>query len=104
MEKPRTDWRANIAAYKTSGKTQRAWCKQNNINYNTFKSWLQKEKKETDNYKQPAKWLEIGIDQSDFIENTSSLTIQIGAASFTVKPGFDRQLLLDVVKTLVAIC
>lgn len=104
MEKPKTDWRANIAAYRASGETQTQWCKQNNINYNTFKFWLQKEKKETNNHKQPKQWLEIGIKKPESIANTSELTIWIGAASLTVKPGFDRQLLLDVIKTLATIC
>ena len=35
-------WRDHVAAFVTSGKTQKDYCKLNNINYSEFKKWRYK--------------------------------------------------------------
>ena len=34
-----------VKRWRTSGKTQKVFCEENNLNYNTFISWLNKSKK-----------------------------------------------------------
>jgi len=38
----RQDWKEKIENWQSSGKTITAWCKENNIPYNTFQNWRRK--------------------------------------------------------------
>jgi hypothetical protein len=45
MRKSKSDWRAIVTSFKTSGQRQTEWCQANNIKLSNLRYWLQKEKK-----------------------------------------------------------
>jgi hypothetical protein len=103
--KPKNDWRAIVAAYKISGQHQTEWCRDNNVNLNNLRSWLQKEKKTIPEIPTAAKtcqWLALNLPAPAAGEQ--HLTIHIGQASLEVSPGFDPQFLTDVVSVLRTVC
>jgi hypothetical protein len=95
MEK---DWLSKISEYRSSGKTQKEWCKEQNMSFSRFKYWLKKEKSMTIPDVPDVKWLPVEIKQE--IQVRQSLHIKIGIATVKVNPGFDREFLLDILKTL----
>lgn len=103
MGQSKQDWRAIIAACKSSGKPQAQWCKENGVNYNTLKHWLQIEKKNPGKVPAPTQqWLKVEIKEEP--QGSKPLVLQIGLVHITVEPGFDPNLLADVIKTLSAAC
>ena len=107
MAKPKNDWRAIVAAYKTSGQHQKQWCQENNININNLKCWLQKEKKtislmETSG--KPRRWLSLDIDAPRPVAGEQRLKIHIGQACLEINPGFDPEFLTDVIRAVMAAC
>ena len=108
-------WEKKFEEFQASGKTQAAWCKEKNINPNTFNFWylrLKREKTEPDKQtKKTVKWLaidtkEIEINPETNIRATTPQTIDIKIANMTIKvtPGFEPEHLLNIVKTLSKLC
>ena len=90
-------WQKRVAAFKESGQSTTSWCKENNVKVHQLRYWLRKEKQTQDTpATETCSWLPLDIKESE----SSSLTIHIGQAAIEVKPGYDPQLLLDVVTTL----
>jgi len=104
MEKPKNDWPAIIAAYKTSGQNQNAWCRANNVNLNNLRYWLQKEKKAAPAVKKTCQWLELEVPVPQTAAAGQRLTIRIGQANLEINPGFDSQFLTDVIRAIIAAC
>ena len=95
----RTKWQARIKEFRKSGQSVPAWCKENNVKVHQLRYWLRKEtqKQVESTTDKTCSWLPLDLNQSD---TESTLTIHVGQASIEVRPGFDPQLLLDVVNTL----
>jgi transposase-like protein len=106
MEKSKNDWRAIVEAYKTSGQRQNEWCRENNVNLNNLRYWLQKEKKAAPTMpaaKEACQWLALDIPAPQSAAG-QRLTIRIGQANLEITPGFDPQFLTDVIKVIIAAC
>lgn len=101
-------WKDRIAAYRASGLSQAAWCKENNVSLRQLSYWLKKEGANETPLAASTKWLPVEISSqsadSEKILSNNSLHIKIGPAVVEVKPGFNQKLLLDVVRTLRTIC
>ena len=108
-------WEKRFKEFQASGKTQAAWCKENNINPRTFNFWyLKLQREQTQPQKQirePVKWLaidakEIEINPEANLGATSGQAIDIKIANMTIKvtPGFEPEHLLNIVKTLSKLC
>ncbi|MGE5606639.1 MAG: IS66 family insertion sequence element accessory protein TnpA [Bacteroidota bacterium] len=108
-------WEKRFNEFQASGKTQAAWCKEKNINPNTFNFWylrLKREKTQPEKQtKKSVKWLaidtkKIGINPETNIVATPRQAIDIKIANMTieVKPGFKPEHLLNIVKTLSKLC
>ena len=103
LSKPKNDWCAIIAAYKTSGQSQTEWCRINNIALSNFRYWLQKEQKEATTPTETSEWLTLSVSEQEPNQNRH-LTLQIGPVRIEVNPGFDPKQLSEVVKILIALC
>jgi len=109
---PRSVWEERVKEYLSSGKTQIDWCKEKNINMHTFNSWFVKLRSESGITKEKVfqksiratKWLGVEINnEEEFIANRQ-ICIKVGKVAVEVSNDFDKNLLTDVVKVLVAIC
>jgi len=103
MRKSRNDWQAIVAAYKASGQSQTQWCHANNMNLNNLRYWLQKEKHSLVQEKS-CQCLGLDMDTIAAASRNQQLTIVIGPVRLEIAPGFDPQLLAQVLKTIISTC
>ncbi len=103
MRKTQDNWREMVAGYHASGQNQKEWSAKNGISIHTLKYWLKKEKAVTVP-KETCQWLPLNISDSETTTGNQTLTLKIGQVFIEVKPGFNPQLLTDVIKTLVTLC
>lgn len=103
MGKTKHNWREKVAAYHASGQSQKDWCAKNGVNIHTLKFWLQKEKADIFP-KETCQWLPVNFSESESTIENQALTLKIGRVFIEIKPGFNPELLTNVVKTLITIC
>ena len=95
----RNKWKGRIADYQSSDMTIKEWCQKHNLNYSQFHYWLRKFRVVESPIKSTTQWLPIDI--SEQVEETeSSILIRVGGVAVEVKPHFNPDLLLQVVRTL----
>lgn len=106
-------WEKRYQDFQASGKSQAAWCKEKNINPNTFNYWylrLNREKAEPGKQqKEPIKWLEL--DPKEIKPETNiappfphAIDIKIADITIEVEPGFEPEHLINIIKTLSKLC
>lgn len=103
-QKTRQVWEERIAAFRASGQTAVAWCKDNQVNRRQLYSWMRKINVSPVPAAPKAKWVTVQADKQLTAETESTLIVKIGPASIEVKPGFNSVLLRDIVQTLEALC
>jgi transposase-like protein len=97
-------WKARVEAYKASGQSTAKWCDAHQINRRHLWYWLRKYKETTQQQKPSSpQWASVEVAPTP-LEPSKTLQVKIGAASIEVKPGFNRALLSDVVRTLQGLC
>ncbi|KEO85289.1 IS66 family insertion sequence element accessory protein TnpA [Tumebacillus flagellatus] len=90
---------ARIADFRASGLSGSQWCEQNQIATSQFYYW----KRKLMNMTAPSsQWVTLQVQPSSL--NDPSLFVTVGPAVIEVKPGFDRDLFSDVVRTLQTLC
>lgn len=92
-EEQQTTWADRIAAFKASGQSVPKWCSKHDIKPSQLRYWLRKEAKAVET---PTRWLPLSLSDVE----PAPLLIQVEQAVIEVRPGFDPELLLNVVKTL----
>jgi hypothetical protein len=94
-------WESRISACRSSGQSVSTWCEAHQVNRKTYYYWLRKLSNEEAG---TSEWisLDLGEQPTDNLEPT--LLIKVGSAVIEIKPGFNRDLLSDVVQTLQALC
>ena len=110
MEKKelRDQWAERVVAYRSSGQTAAAWCAANNLKLHRLKYWLQHHKKPTvsavpssaKSTSSTTQWLPVDINVKEPINPPNSLFVKVGNAAIEIRPGFDPNLLADVVRAL----
>jgi hypothetical protein len=94
-----------VAEQHSSGKTQKAWCEEYEINTKTFRRWVLGGREVQSD--RAADWMELtGRDSTPGLISVSDVVTEIlvGAYTVRVKPGFDREAMLDVCRMLGEIC
>lgn len=109
----KTVWEQRYNEFRSSGKSQAAWCNENNINPRTFNFWyLRFKSTKTQSKKQskePVKWLALNTDEINIKSETnpvqtSTINVRIANVTIEVKPGFEPEHLLNIIKTLGKLC
>lgn len=106
-------WSSKISKFKRSGEDKKEWCKKNNISIHQLNYYLKQENKPDSaarilqkEHISPEnvnnKWLPVKIKQ-EAIFTGSPLIVKMGIAAVEVCPGFDKDHLLEVLKTLKAL-
>jgi len=86
------DWSARLSAWRISGKSGLAWCRDNAISYDQFKYW-QKKLQRVGHYGKPGQFVPLVI-------ASTPLRIECNGVYLHVSSGFDPALLREVVSVL----
>lgn len=102
----REEWRRRVAEFRASGQSGLAWCAAQGIKPHLLYYWVKRfpptEKAAGDGETQ---WLPIDVsDSCGRRPNGCGLWVRVGNAVVEVAPGFNPQLLADVVRTLTGLC
>lgn len=94
-------WKERIQAFRDSGLTRRAWCREQGIPEHQLHYWLNRIKN-LDKAAEPATNRWVGLEKASL--DDTGITIQVGELSLAVKRGFDHHVLVDVIRTLLKVC
>ena len=98
----REQWKARVAEYRASGLSAVQWCKANDLKTHRLWHWLRELERKEEPTQECSEWLPIQV--TDRPTPEVSLSMRVGQVTITVLQGFDRALLLDVVRTLSSLC
>jgi len=90
----RNQWATRVAEFQASGQSVSAWCAEQQVKPHQLRYWLKKHSQAVGNV--PTQWLSLNLRD---LANPP-LVIRIGQATVEVRPGFDPDLLRDVVRAL----
>lgn len=102
-EQRRQFWAARIADYRASGLSMSAWCAANHCTVDQLKYWLYKAKDmpPSPSTASSPRWVALAVaDRQLKAPVSSSLVVCVGQARIELHPGFDPQLLREVVHAL----
>jgi hypothetical protein len=92
MPSLKQQWSEKIAAWRESGLSIAAWCRQNNEGYYRFIYWRNRlQQKATPS----GRFVELAVE-------TSSLAVECNGVTLRIERGFDRDLLRQVLSVLKA--
>lgn len=94
-------WKSRIADYRSSGLSISKWCAAHQVNRHQFYYW---KRKLTNSVYTAPQWVTVTVDPQPADKNEPSLLVKVGSAVIEVKPGYNRALLSDVVRTLQTLC
>lgn len=99
------EWEPRIAAFQSSGQNLSAWCATHDLKVHQLQYWLRKQRLgESQPADKPAQWLSLEIKDTATESKDLPLLVKVGTTTIEVYPGFNAELLLDVVRTLSATC
>jgi len=101
----REEWRRRVAEFRASGQSGLAWCAAQGIKPHLLYYWAKRfppaENADGDGETQ---WLPVDVSDSFGRQSSGCLLVRVGNAVVEVAPGFNPQLLADVVRTLTGLC
>ena len=97
MEKRHAKWRGLLADQRRSGLTVTAWCYKSGIQMNTFYGWRKRLSAEPVSVS--PQFIPVALAAEPI---PAGLTLMVGHVSVEINPGFDRNLLADVLGVLEA--
>lgn len=101
----RAMWRQRIEAFYESGMSVRAWCRAQGIKEHQARYWLRRFSPARQAAEETAgEWVSVSVWPDEPALEDDLVVVRIGRASIEVRPGFDAELLVDVVKALSAAC
>ncbi len=92
MTEETPDWSARLLAWRTSGKSGLAWCRDNVISYDQFKYW-QKKLQPSVQRGMPGQFVPLKV-------ASTHLRVECNGVYLHVSSGFDPVLLREVVSVL----
>lgn len=95
-------WTKRIMSYQESGQTMKAWCAEQDLPIHQLKYWLYKAQKPQISVPATARFRRVDV--TALTSEPDPLWIQVGSARISVRPGFEPQLLRDVVAALSSEC
>mgnify|MGYP005846052641 CR=1 FL=1 len=104
QQERRLQWEKRIAEYRSSGQSVREWCAANGLDPNRLWYWLRRTRTE-DAEPQATRWLPVEVTgRADGGGQAAGLLVRVGKAGIEVRPGFDPELLVAVVRALSEAC
>jgi len=95
-------WQQHIEAHKASGLTLRAYCEQSNIRLSSLDYWRNRRRRSERDSSEVARsgWIPLRISE----DNSSPIDLHIGRMTIEIKPGFNQALLVELLRTIGALC
>lgn len=92
-------WAERVQDFLASGLSQRAWCREQGLRPNQLGYWLRKLEAET-KPAQSGRWVRLySVGHSG-----SGVVLRIGTVVLEIQRGFDQEVLVDVIRSLIGIC
>lgn len=92
----RQQWEGRIAGFRSSGQSAPEWCATHGIKADQLRYWLRQFPTQTEGASS-VRWMPVQVVEPDV---DSSLTVHIGNARIEVQPGFNPELLKQIVQVL----
>lgn len=104
-EQVRLDWKQKVNDFRTSGLSMKKWSVQEGVKVYQLQYWCSKYPiVETDSLPKEG-WATVNLNNDKHtIIKSSNLKISIGKCNIEINPGFDSDLLLEVIKVLSEAC
>lgn len=99
-EDRRQEWMGRLADYRASGLSMRAWCEVNQINFHQLRYWIRSTKKREAIAAHTTSFVPLTVSDAECRPSGASLVVRIGGAQIELQPGFNPQLLRDIVQAL----
>lgn len=94
-------WRKRVEVFLASGQNQGAGCQEHGLPAHQLGYWLRKFKNESQELPdEDNRWVNL----QGTVPFSSGVSLRIGDLIVDIESGFDKQLLIDVVRALVAVC
>ncbi|MFX4301623.1 IS66 family insertion sequence element accessory protein TnpA [Alicyclobacillus tolerans] len=109
LEELRELWRARVTDFRASGLTGAAWCAAHQVKEHQLRYWVGKFKADTAHDSQgrddvEPRFIPVRLDEFATEVTDKPLSVRVGPAVIEVLPGYDSDLLRDVVRTLASLC
>src|SRR5512141_3439294 len=98
-------WKRLVESFERSGMTRRTYCDRNHIKRYQLDYWRRRFRRAE--RVAPAtgdSWIPLQIREDRSTGPTAGVHLRVGAIEIEVQPGFDRQLLADVLSVVGASC
>jgi len=92
------EWMERLADYRASGLTMRAWCEERQVSFHKLRYWLRTTKRNESVPAVAASFVPLAV--SEAAETGALLVVRVGETRIELEPGFNPQLLRDVVQAL----
>ena len=94
-------WEERVKAYLASGQTQKAWCLEQGLPVHQLQYWLKRFKAERVLVSSGSgRWVSL----PDSIRTGSGVSLRFGDVVLEVERGFDQDVLVDVIRSLMSLC
>lgn len=99
-------WQQIVRGYQSSGRCRRDFCQQNEIQIHCLDYWQRKFKKQSTSLaeKKSAGWIPLQVSEEEKQGVAGSIRLRIGRVVFDVEPGFDPQLLAELLRVVRSTC
>jgi hypothetical protein len=109
MEELRKLWRTRVADFRASGLSGAAWCAAHQVKEHQLWYWVGKFKADIDHEDRQrdhteARFIPVRVEESAPKVTDKPLSVRVGPAVIEVSPGYNSDLLRDVVHTLASLC
>ena len=104
--------RERVTEYRSSGKSIKSWCKEQEISYTTFLSWLKQNPRSNEEEPvQPIEWVEVvstskvPADREEQKQSqTSKIRLLLNGIEIIVDEGFTPEHLANVLSVVSRVC
>jgi hypothetical protein len=101
----REHWRQQVREFEVSGLSRQSYCDQKQIKIYQLDYWRKKfGKAESVEPISTKSWIPLAVRDDRAAEETSGICLRIGRLAIEVKPGFDRELLAEVLRVVDPTC
>ena len=99
-------WRQHVQAFTDSRKTRVAYCRENRIKTHRLDYWRRKQKESTAEENQVSRkdWIPLQIHEDQAIGKGTGIRLHIGRLTIEVEPGFNPELLTEVIRIVGTAC
>lgn len=91
-------WRQRLDEQVSSGLSQKAWCRENNINFHNFAYWKKRFRELSNEDSLPQQFVKLSTKP---LSNTTPIVLTVGAAVIEVHDNFNPRLLDDLMSVLI---